>query len=184
MFTPDIKLGGPKCPALCRFSIRRSIYSTNLSEEVRRQLIFQRVQPDTSKYYLIDVSFSVAAYGCKNFWKFPTGCRATQIERQKGSPREWTEAYINAVLSQQLKSICREISGLGIKYRYALIAGENFKDAWRVRLRIYEDAATNVEVTTQTDQRKAYRPSVYVVIPHRPSLVKDLAERVGQCFIT
>ncbi len=45
--------------------------------------------------------------------------------------------------------------------RYAVIAGEAFKDARHVVFRIYEDAATTALAAEQTDRRKRADPKAY-----------------------
>lgn len=180
MFVPEIELGEPKYRVLCKFSIKSTIYNVQLPEMIKNRLASINMTPDPSKFYLIDISFSVAAYRCKKFYKFPVKYRPRCLEKPKQrSGQEKVGAYINEVLTQQLKSICRVLSGCGIRYRYAVIAGEAFKDARHVVFRIYEDAATTALVAEQTDRRKRAEPKAYAVFSHRPSIINKLAKHVA-----
>lgn len=182
MFAIDIELGEPQYPILCKFSFKSSIYDTNLPEMIRNRLISANVRPNPNKFYLIDISFSVTSYKQKAFYEFPIERRLKRIGQRKQSAQESAETHINEVLTWQLKNICRELSNAGIRYRYATMAGEDFKDARRVVFRIYEDANTTEEVAAQTDRRKIYNPIVYTILSHRSSIIKKLVKQVANSF--
>lgn len=181
MSTIDIKLGEPKSRVLCKFVFQKSIYDSGLPKMVRERLASGHIHPDSNKIYLIDVSFDIAVYKQKAFYEFPT----EHIVRPIGQPglfRQEKEKRINEVLRWQLKKTCQELSDFGIRYRYATIAGEDFKGTQQVILGIYADIATTEEVIAETDGRKVYNPKVYTILLHRPLIIEKLAEQVANSF--
>lgn len=182
MFAIDIELGEPQYHTLWKLTLKRNIYDSNLPEMIKEKLASGHIHPDPSKIYMVDASFNITVYKEKAFYEFPAGCRIRQIRQPEQSPQERMEDRINEVLIWQLKKICQELSGAGIKYRYATIAGEDFKDTQQVKLRIYEDAATTAEVAAETDGRKTYDPKIYTILLHRSSIISKLTERVANSF--
>lgn len=104
MLALEIELGEPKYRTLCKFSVNSSIYDNQLPEIIKKRLASINVTPEPNKFYLIDVSFSIAVYKCKAFYEFSVEHRPRCLGKPKQeSEQEKNEAHINEVLSWQLK---------------------------------------------------------------------------------
>lgn len=182
MSTIDIELGELQYPVLCQSIFQKSIYDPDLPEIMKERLASERIHPDSNKIYMIDVSFDIAVCKEPAFYEFPIEHRSRLINQSELFGAEKVKERTNEVLRCQLKKICQKLSALEIRYRYATIAGEDFKDTQQVILGIYEDAATTAEIATETDGRKVYNPRVYTILLHRPSIIGKLAERVVNSF--
>ncbi len=178
----DIELGDPQNHVLCRFAFQKSIYDPDLPGMVKERLASGCVHPDPNNIYLIDISFDIAVYRERAFYEFLAEQKVRLVGQPKLLRSEKVEERTNEVLHWQLKKICQELSGFGIRYRYATIAGEDFNGTQQVILAIYEDAATVAKVAAETDGRKAYDPKVYTTLLHRPSIIEKIAERVANSF--
>lgn len=168
------QISKPERNFLCDFSLETQIIDTNLPNLIVEKLRDISINPQPDKEYVIDVSFGVGIYKAKEFYLFPVERKQWEIDNlQKQKPEKVAYTIIDDVLSQQLHNICESLKEFNIPYHHAYIAGEDYDSINKVVFCIYE---TNATEKTKTEKKGTGITIAYSIIPHRPSIIKKMAE--------
>lgn len=161
-----------------QFTISADIYDMELPQKIQAALSdnLPDIQPEL--YYGIDVTFDKTVYSVPAFFQYPLDKRPLAPPGAQQTKEEKGRAILSAILNQQLEKIVQQVEALGFAIDSAGIEGADLSDLHRIDIRLFESAEK--EYTKQGKIMKHYK--VFNIMPDRPYLVDDAAQKLARLF--